>query len=219
MARVHKYEYDSLEKDDLELLYRVIPEKNWEAYRATVSDPVKIGFNTEAFNENREALIQLWMKWGRQYPLVYLNSFLINTVDFWYPKAVIDGYQDAYGRSSYFDYKVDKPGTETVILEKLHNFYEEISQNPEAQKARFAFVFLAPGWYLFAFLIVFSWSMCYRKYHFTYPLLSFGLLFLTVLLGPMALVRYVLILYYGFPVLISIFLGGRYYEAYECDSG
>ena len=45
-----------------------------------------------------------------EHPLTYVNSLLINTVDFWYPGAVVDGYRHGDGRSSYFDYKVDEPG-------------------------------------------------------------------------------------------------------------
>lgn len=52
MARVHKYEYDALEQIDLELLYQVIPKEDLDAYRSTVSDPVKAGFREEAFREN-----------------------------------------------------------------------------------------------------------------------------------------------------------------------
>ncbi len=213
MARVHKYEYGSLEQSDLDLLYQVIPKENLDAYRATVSDPVKVGFQEKAFRENAGALCCLWLKWGRQHPLVYISSFLINTVDFWYPAAVVDGYQDPYGKSSYFDYRVSTPGKELVILKGCHEYYERLSSDPEAQKKPFVFLLLAPGWYFVVFLTIFQWSLCYRRHYFTYPMLSLLLLFLTVLLGPMALVRYVLIFYYSFPVLISFFLGGRYYEA------
>lgn len=48
--------------------------------------------------------------------MTYLNSFLINTVDFWYPNAVVDGYRFDYGRGSYFDHKVSEPGEETTLL-------------------------------------------------------------------------------------------------------
>lgn len=71
---------------------------------------------------------------GVEHPLTYLNSFLINTVDFWYPNAVVDGYRDAYGRSSYFDYKVSEPGEEIVLPPGVHRYYEAISLDPQVQK-------------------------------------------------------------------------------------
>lgn len=212
MARVHRYDMDSLEQQDLELLYSVIPKDNLDTYRSTVSDFVKEGFNREAYEENKGAFFRLWLKWGVSHPLTYLNSFLVNTVDFWYPGAVIDGYQHADGRSSYFDYSVDRPGTEIVFLPRLHDFYEKLSFDPEAQRKPFAFLLLNPGWYFQIFFILFMYVLCCRKKMFAQPMMILVLLFLTVMLGPMALVRYVLVFYYGFPVFISIFMYGAYYE-------
>lgn len=205
MARVHRYHFDTLEQQDLELLYQVIPEENWNSYRSTVADFVKSGFNREAFETNKEEFVKLWVKWGVQHPYVYINSFLLGTVDFWYPNAVVDGYQDVYGKSSYFDYKVDAPGTEIVLLPRVHQYYEALSFDKEAQKVPFVFLVLSPGWYIMLWLIVFSYLWCYKKYTFMAPMLVFVLSLLTVLLGPVALVRYVLIFYIAFPVLLSIF--------------
>ena len=206
MARVHKYNYDSLEQQDLELLYRVIPEENWTAYRSTVSDFVKAGFDRAAFEESKTDFIKLWAKWGAQHPLTYINSFLVGTVDFWYPNAVVDGYKDVYDKSSYFDYRVSEPGTEVVLLPRVHKYYEAISLEKDAQKIPLAFLALSPGWYILMWLVIFSYLWCYKRYQFLVPMLIFLLSLLTVFLGPIALVRYVLIFYMAFPVLLSVFL-------------
>lgn len=209
MARVYKYDYDSLEQQDLELLYEIIPKENLDSYRATVSDFVKKGFQREAFEEHKAEFFQLWCRWGAEHPLTYVNSFLINTVDFWYPNAVVDGYRDVYGKSSYFDYRVDEPGEEVILLPGVHEYYERISFDKNAQKAPFAFLILSPGWYLVMTMVIFGYLWRCRKYEFMVPGFMFVLSILTVLLGPMALVRYVLILYYAFPVLLPVFICSR----------
>lgn len=203
MARVYRYDYDSLEQADLELLYSIVPQENLEQYRATVSDFVKYGFQRESYEAKRREFWKLWVKWGFAHPLTYVNSFLINTVDAWYPGAVIDGYRRWDGKSSFFDYQVDKPGTERVFLPGLHAFYEELSHDKDAQKKPFAFLFLSPGWYLVLFLVHFFYQWCERRYKLMVPWLIALLHFGTVLLGPMALVRYMLIFYYAFPVLLA----------------
>lgn len=215
MARVHKYDYASLEQEDLDLLYKVLPKENLDAYKATVSDFVKKGFDREGFEENKVELVKLWVNWLVEHPLTYMNSFLINTVDFWYPNAVIDGYRDPYGKSSFFDYQVDEPGTEVVLLKGAHNYYETLSHDREAQKQPLAFLLLSPGWYLLLSVIVFGYLWCYKKYKFMVPMLILVWSILTVLLGPMALVRYVLIFYYVFPVLLAIMFAGSYFEKKE----
>ncbi len=204
MARVYHYDYASLPQEDLQLLYQVLPQENLQAYKPTVADPVKCGFNREGFAQNRKQLLGLWIRWGASHPLSYINSFLVGTVDFWYPGAVMDGYKDPYGRSSYFDYRVAEPGEEIVLLPKLHEFYERLSWEKEAQQIPFAFLVLSPGWYFTVFLVIFMYLWCYKKRRLLVPLLIPMLTVATVLLGPMALVRYVLILFYAFPLAVAL---------------
>ncbi len=209
IARVHRYDFDSLDEKDLDVVYQVIPKEYLEDYRATVSDFVKKGFQQDAFETYKEDMMRIWVKWGLAHPLTYVNSFLVNTVDFWYPHAVIDGYRDVYGKSSYFDYKVDKPGSEVVFLPNLHQYYEKISFDKHAQLVPFAFLALSPGWYLVLTMIILGYLWRSRRYEFVVPGALFAFSILTVLLGPMALVRYVLIFYYAFPVLLSVGLQPR----------
>lgn len=208
MARVHQYDYDSLEEQDLELLYSILPKEYLDSYRPTVSDFVKKGFRQDVYQEQKAEIVKLWCKWGMEHPLTYINSFLINTVDFWYPGAVVDGYRDAYGRSCYFDYQVDEPGEEIILLPGVHKYYEAISFDGRVQKAPFAFLVLSPGWYLVVTMVVFGYLWRCKKREFWLLALMFLLTMLTVLLGPVALVRYVLIFYYGFPVLLPLFFCG-----------
>lgn len=219
MARVYRYDSASLEEEDVALLYTFVPRENLEQYHATVSDFVKKDFNREAFEQNKAGFVKLWIKWGAEHPLTYINSFLINTVDFWYPNAVVDGYRDVYGKSSFFDYQVDKPGTERVLLPGLHGYYEAISHDSDVQKLPFAFLALSPGWYFVMFLVIFLYLLRSRVKSFYVPMMIFVLTMLTVLAGPMALVRYVLIFYYGFPVLLAIFLYGNRFERGESSHG
>lgn len=207
MARVHRYEADALDREDLELLYKIVPKENLDEYRATVSDFVKRGFNREAFGENKEAFFKLWLKWGTEHPLTYINSFLVNTVDMWYPNAVIDGYRHGDGRGSYFDYQVDKPGEEQVFLQGAHEYYESISHDMEIQQKPFVFLALSPGWYFVMFLVLFFYLWCEKRKAYILPCMIFVFHFGTVLLGPMALVRYMLIFYYGLPVLLACVAG------------
>lgn len=85
MARVYRYDHASLAPEDLELLYRAVPRENLEAYKPTVADPVKSGFDREGYEANKKELAALWVRWGMEHPLTYINSFLVGTVDFWYP--------------------------------------------------------------------------------------------------------------------------------------
>lgn len=204
MARVYNYDIDSIEEEDLELLYNYLPKEKLKAYKSTLSDPVKTYFNKEYFHENTVDFFKLWIRLGLDNPLTYINSFLTNTVDFWYPNAIVDGYKDVYGRSSYFDYRVAEPGEEIVYLEKLHRFYESISWDKEMQTKPLAFLMLSPGWYFICVLVIFGYFLYEKRYKPAIAALIFVLTFLTVLLGPVALVRYVLIFFMGIPQLVAL---------------
>ncbi|MDE6640141.1 MAG: hypothetical protein K2K63_06435 [Acetatifactor sp.] len=204
LARVHKYDYDDLTVEDKRLLYQILPKEALDNYRSTVSDFVKKDFQRDAFSQNKYAFFKLWLKLGIKHPFVYVNSFLINTVDFWYPFAIIDGYQNGY--ANYFDYRVAEPGTYVEILPRVHMFYESLSFDKETQEKPFIFLLLSPGWYWVVFFVLFAYFW-YRKQWWKLIVLSVPLLnTLTVLLGPMALARYVLILFYGAPLYITMAL-------------
>lgn len=68
LARVYHYEYDSLDAGELELLYRVLPRENLEAYKPTVADPVKSGFDRVGFAANRREFLNCGCAGGWSIP-------------------------------------------------------------------------------------------------------------------------------------------------------
>lgn len=62
-------------------------------------------------------------------------------------------------------------------------------------------------------LFICVWYNIYKKRKLILSVLTIiVLLWLTVLLGPMVLVRYVLILFFGFPLLLAFMLNGDRFE-------
>ncbi len=210
MARVYTYERDSISEEDLELLYEIIPWEYLSVYEATNADNVKWGFDEEAFLEKPFVYLKLWIRIGLQHPLTYLNSFLIQTVDYWYPFAVVDGYRfdedwgDWDGYSSYFAYRVDEPGEEIVLWPAAHEYYHKISTDLKVQQYKWTALFLSPGLYFMVFMFIFFYLWCRKRYCLLIPLFVVWLNFFTVLLGPVALVRYVLIVFYGLPLFLGL---------------
>ena len=204
MARVYYHDKENMSPEDIDLLCYYVSEENLLNYNSTLADPVKTYFDAEYFSENTVEFFELWFRIGVDNPLTYINSFLTNTVDFWYPNAIIDGYKEVYGKSSYFDYRVAPPGEEKVYLESLHEFYERISFDKEEQAKPLAFLMLSPGWYFICAFVLLGYFIYHKKYKAVISSLVFWLTFLTVLLGPVALVRYVLIFFMGIPQLIAL---------------
>ena len=204
LARVHKYDRGSFPEEDLQTLYEVIPEEYWDAYIDTVSDPVKAGFNDEAFKENGLQFIKIWIKTGIKHPEYYLGSFLVITHDYWYPLAIFDGYKGIYGlsieESNYYSYFASTPAEEQVILPSLHEYFTKISVYYKVGSYLPCALLMNPAWYLFLWLgCVFVDIIKNNKLR-TEVHVFLGIGLLTVFMGPIAQVRYIFFIYASLPL-------------------
>lgn len=201
MARVYRYDYESIPVEDRNLLEKYISPEILETYKPTVSDNLKSHFNSELFKSDPLKFVKLWASIGKKHPMTYISSFLLGTVDGWYPGSVIDGYKFK-DKSSYFDYRVAPPGTEDPMVGWLHEIFRRISFDADAQKGLGFLLLFSPGWYLLCFIVLWVYGLSHGKRAFGWAGLVHVLHYMTILLGPMALVRYELNFFYGIPVFI-----------------
>ena len=80
----YRDELPDAERDELESYFN-IPEI-WNEYNPILSDPVKIHFRDERFNEDPGRFFSLWLNLGKRYPVAYLESLLMNNFGYWYPE-------------------------------------------------------------------------------------------------------------------------------------
>lgn len=206
MARTYVYHAGELKPEDCMLLEELVPVENLYGYVPTVADNVKNYFNEEVFRRKPMEFLKLWLRWGVKYPVVYVESFLINTVDFWYPQAIVDGYNPGLPTTDFFHYRVGEPGKRVNLMPRVYDFYKKISIDRAVQSRPLMFMLLSPGWYLL--LVIWGSVTVWYKKKKDFALFCVALLLAeaTVLLGPIAQVRYVLILYLVVPVLFGMFL-------------
>ncbi len=208
MARVHQIAGDSLSEEDKETLYEILPEEVLEQYTPKLSDGVKYHFNNEAYHADSGKYLKLWIKLGIEHPFTYLNAWFMTSYGFWYPDTVIDVYRGnrvftfTYEDSSYFGYEVEAPGIRESKLPVLDEFYRKLSLEITQQKIPVVSMLFSPGFlfWVMAFLLCFLWYVGRIKR--VVPYLLVGIVWLTFLLGPTYLVRYVVYLWCLVPVLI-----------------
>ena len=208
MARVYMDEKDTLPLEEKETLYRYLPEEALARYTPKVSDGVKINFNNEAFAADKSGFLRLWAKWGIQHPFTYLNAWFMTSYGFWYPDTVIDVYRGntvftfTYEDSSYFGYEVEEPGNRESKISWLDELYRKMSLEIAQQRIPVVSMLFSPG-FMFWVMIFILGFFCYQKdvkrvVPFILPLLCW----LTVILGPTYLVRYVVFLWVIDPPLL-----------------
>lgn len=211
LARTYAYEPDAFSGEDREVLFRYLPEEALQHYTPKVSDGVKISFSNTAYEENSG---DFWKLWGRtliHHPFSYVNAWLMTSYGFWYPDTIIDVYRGntvftyTYEDSSYFGYEVEEPGVRTSFLPVLNEFYRRMSLTVFQQKVPFISMLFSPG-FLFWCMMFGLGFLLNQKEHGRYlevvlPFLLPILIFLTFLLGPTYLVRYVVFWWVLVPLL------------------
>jgi len=221
LARTYTYSQDVFTEEDIKCLHEILPEDYLITYRTRVSDVLKSGFDNSAYEKNPGKYRSLWLRIGLKKPLIYLNAWLGTSYGYWYPDAINNVYSGnqmftfQYGDSSYFGFETEPPGIRDSKFPILERFYEFMSLRLFQQKTPVVSMLFAPGFtfWLFAFILfglirisgvtVESSEDCIvinSDYRRLLPLIPVLLLWLTVLLGPTTLVRYVLILWFIIPV-------------------
>lgn len=206
LARAYNYQKDVFSKEDILLLHRYLPEENLNHYGPLCTDLLKVGFNNEAFSEDKSSFVKLWLRIGKKAPAVYVNAWLLTSYGYWYPYASLNVYAGrtvytfTYDESSYFGYEVEKPGTRTSLIPAIDTFFRTISLTRSFQKIPVIRLFFAPAFWFFVFL----WQLFFRGFRRRFCgavcFLPAFLTWLTVLLGPCSLVRYVIFLWFLVPV-------------------
>ena len=208
MARVYSMEGDTLSREEKDTLHEILPEEALRRYTPKVSDGVKVDFDNEAYSRDPARYLRLWLKIGVRHPFAYLNAWFMTSYGFWYPDAVIDVYRGnsvftfTYGDSSYFGYEVEEPGRRESKIPALDELYRRMSLEIAQQRIPVLSMLFSPGFLFWsaAFLIGFLWYGKRGRRAVAYMLPA--LVWLTVILGPTYLVRYVVFLWALAPVLL-----------------
>lgn len=208
MARVYADEKDRLPAEEKEVLYSYLPQEALERYTPKVSDGVKINFNNEAFAADKASFFKLWAGLGIKHPFTYLNAWFMTSYGFWYPDTVIDVYRGntvftfTYGDSSYFGYEVEEPGIRESKIPWLNEWYRKMSLEVFQQKIPVVSMLFSPGFLFWVMAFILGFFCYQKKWEKVCPFVLPFLCYLTVILGPTYLVRYVVFLWVMVPLLL-----------------
>lgn len=209
MVRTYVYSPDTYTEDEKEMLFEIIPEEEMHLYNARLSDLVKSKFNNQVFNQNKGAYLQLWAKTGLRKPLIYLNAWLMTSYGYWYPDAVINVYGGntvhtfTYQDSSYFGFETEYPGVRESKFPWLEEQYRKMSLELYQQKVAGISMLFSPGFLFWIFMFCVCFCLQKGRWDKVISFTGILLLWLTAILGPTYLVRYVLVLWFALPVIVA----------------
>lgn len=210
LARTYKFNREVFEPEDIETLHEILPEDALVLYNPKLSDPVKVLFQNSTFAADKAKYFGLWLRIGMKKPLSYINAWLVNSYGFWYPDTVIDVYSGntvftfTYADSSYFGYEVEEPGFRDSKIPWLDEAYRKLALEISQEKIPIYSMLYSPGGIFWGIAFVFTYVLYRKKYDLVIPYLMVLIVWLTVLLGPTYLPRYVLIFWFGMPLFVSM---------------
>lgn len=215
LARTYKYTPEVFDEEDRKTLHEILPEEALRMYNARLSDPVKVRFENETFQKDKSKYGWLWLKIGLRKPLSYLNAWWMTSYGFWYPDAVVNVYQGnavftfTYEDSSYFGYEVEEPGVRDSKIPWIDEIYRKLSLEIWKEKVPVVSMCFSMGWMFWLYAFCFAYFLYRRRYELLMPFFMMFFVWLTVIFGPTYLPRYVLMFWFGLPLLGAMFFNNR----------
>ncbi len=222
LARTWSVYSDEMSPEELETLYEILPETTLTHYTPELSDPVKIGFDNAAYEQDPGRYRRLWFDLFKKHPLSYINAWLDTSYGYYYPYATVNVYEGhqtftyTYTESSYFGYEVEYPGVRHSLIPVIDRFYRWLSLDDDIQRIPVIARFFSMGamFWVYAFGTALN---IYRRDHIR--LIAYLLpmsIWATLLLGPTFLPRYTVFWWFILPYLIYGFTT-HHGEAAEYD--
>jgi hypothetical protein len=204
MARTRVKEEETLSEEMRQELDQYLSsEWVFAAYNPHLADPVK---ERAVIHDNPVGFLRTWVKLGIQHPQTYIDAFLDTSIGYWFLGDQTHAEIYGVGTESGFGYlstdnRVMPAGYEVVeqsVLPGLRAFLERIVSDNAYQKYPVIRLLFAPASYWWLLCLYLAAAIYQKKYIFVVPVLFLVCYFLTLLLSPTVLVRYM------YPFLVTV---------------
>lgn len=188
-----------LTNEEKTLINKYVPE--WHFYHKNqegISDLMKRSFNSDAFKKNPMEFIKLWYSVGIKTPISYIDAFARITIGLWYPDM---NYRDKLAYHPYWEYESTKQRKDTnwLIVKRetvkgfnwLDRLLYKISYQNSYQKIPVISMLFSSGFQTWFMFIYIGWCFYKKLYVYLAPVSFIFFYWLTMLLGPVVLFRYV----------------------------
>jgi len=199
MVRVYTYKTDELPESEKAVFDEFYDSTFMYGYYVPeIADAAKGRLRVDVYDAKKSDYWKLWFSWLKKYPGEYVGSFLENTYGLYYmwPRYVLYG----YGQEGFTVMHQMDPAVANSKLPKLYALLENFEAGDIVLKNRYISWIFAPATFLFLGIVASAYVLRNKKFYLMIPIAFLALLWCTFLLGPVALVRYVLFLYILFPV-------------------
>lgn len=129
-ARLAKYHSKDIHDDDKKVIDKILTYDTLkDRYDEELSDNVKNKFNKHATDKDMKNYFNVWLKYFKKYPMLYLDATVNNNYGYFYPNASKWYVYNAYNtklKEAGFDYHYNKLHITRNALTAVSNAYPKI---------------------------------------------------------------------------------------------
>lgn len=196
MARTRVKAEETLTPEMQQEVEKYLPaEWVYAAYNPYLADPVK---NRAIVHDDPAGLIKTWIKLGVGHPQIYIDAFLDNSIGYWFLEDQTHAQIYGIGTESGFGYlstdnRTMPAGceiTEHSYLPGLRAFMERIVSDNDYQRLPLIRLIFAPAFYWWMLCMYMAVVIYRKKYRLLLPIVFLVIYYMTLLLSPTVLIRY-----------------------------
>lgn len=126
IGRTMRNHHEEMEAEELENITKWFKQAEfWETYSEILADPMKLAFDSAAYQSDQAAFWRVWAELGKKYPLDYLEAMLHNSYGYWFPETSYWITADGVIIHPPLSEEIkSEPMLRNVILDKLYNWYK-----------------------------------------------------------------------------------------------
>ena len=133
-----------------------------ERYRPYSADTAKGGnFDYRRYETDRGAFWQTWLRYGKRYPGIYLEAFLLNCAGIWDPDDIShahamdsEGWDFVYTKTEIIFPSEAGTLEQKPILRRLHSFLQGIAHSSRHERIPILALLFRPSMYVYALLLL-----------------------------------------------------------------
>lgn len=208
IGRVYNNAND-LTSNEIDLLKNLETEEEaFKNYKSHKSDDLSWRINPNVIYNNLEDYAKLYVKLGLRHPIEYVDAFLANTMGYWY---IGDTLPDKETYRTYIEVRSvdDFHNTNDQIkfkskIKPIFNLYYDLTEKATFQYIPFLSLIMSVGFQVILLIVLTIIILFNKEYSKLIPTsLILGIL-ATVLLGPVAILRYVYYIFTIMPIMIYL---------------
>lgn len=198
LMRIYNSEEADISEDERKVIDKLFVKDEKENYHPKIADLAKGNLDMIYYRKNSTLVNKTYLSLVKKNFKMSVESFLENTCGFWYPGCELTMFKD--GKNGYWVVDCYDPVISNPKIKFIFDFYKLFENSDFVTRNPVTSLLFSPGTFFYIFVIMFAYAI-ERKKKVYIPIFVFMLaLWLTYLLGPVALVRYIIYFYAILPL-------------------